>query len=261
MARRHPLPLLALLLLLAACGSGGGGFLEVTPHPDPAFFVEQSIEQCLVGAAEQTIAFFESLEPLVNPPPGGGGGGPTVILDSTNPLTNTLFLSIDLEPDATTDVSAQLQFTNGAGQPALSAVAFTNLATSTQGDLAAFLAGLPVGTHAVLTYSAVGPPPQLGTLDFALDGGTIASASGSATVMLADCDATVSFTDVLPGDVLPESGYPVLETDFLLDTDYGPITGTLTFDGTSTAQVTALYFGVTYEFLLDLTTGDATPVV
>jgi hypothetical protein len=261
MAWRRALPALLLLPVLGACGSGGGGTTEVTPHPDPPLFVEQSIEMCLVGAAEETLALVAALEPLVNPEPGGGGPTPTVTLESTNPITNTLFLSIDLEPDGTTDVNATLQFTNGSGGPALSAVAFTNLATSTQGDPAAFLAGLPAGTHAVLAYSLGGPPPISGVLDFTLDAGTITSASGSSTVMLPDCDATVSFEDVTPEDVFPEGSTPVLETQFLLDTDFGPITGTLTFDGTTTAHVTALYFGVVYEFLLDLETGDATPVV
>ncbi len=260
--RRHLVLLIATGVLLAACGGGGSSAPDQgqpAPPPDPAAFAQQTLQECLSPHVRSLLALLGDLQVLLEGDP--GGVQPTITLDGVNLIQNSVTVSVDLDLDTNDDLGASVRLATPGGQPVMSATEFANLALGLSGaDLSGFFASLPDGTHVIANITRYAAPVATGVLDLVLAGGTFSQGSGQISVQADGCTTVFSFTDVPASAVLSGGLYPDMEVDFTLTSLGERLTGTLDLDGTSVAAVRALFYGVSYDFLLDLETGVLTPV-
>lgn len=267
MRSSHRHPALAFLFLasslLAACGGGGGGpgsaNQDPPEPPDPAAFVQQAVTDCLASDALALLELLADLQATLEGNP--DGTQPAITLDSVDLAQNSAAVSVDLDLDGSTDLTASLRLANAAGQPALSALDFAALVLNASGqDLTSLLTGLPDGTRVIVTFQTLTAPSGSGQLDLTVEGGVIVRGSGTVIVTGLECTTTFTFQDVPAAALLNGGLYPELEAAWSIDTPGGEISGLLVLDGTNLAGVSATYLGVPYAYTLDLDTGAVTPV-
>jgi len=254
-----PLVLLALFVLpLSGCGGGGGGGTPVSPSP---LTTEQLLEQCVTGDLGDLGTLLGTIQGVIDSASSGGPQPEFNLLAAL--LTGVLPWTLDLDADQVDDLSGTIFLTDAGGGVTRPQELLTLLGGGGV-DLEQALALLPDGTSIHLTFdfddvALFGGATGDGELAVETSGGTAAGTSGSGTFTSGACGFDFTFEGLAP-EALDGSGFGTGAIGFEVTAGPDTVAGSIEFDGTDTARITARRNGGPEEiFLVDLATGDVTP--
>lgn len=265
--------ILALLaaLVLGACGGGGEDVAGAggAPDADSTTLTDQEriqaiLQGCAASSTDELLALFQVLAPFLDT--SSTAAPPGLTITGVNLLAGTIDWALDVENNGSIDATGTAGFRTAADTPYIP-LSLLTLLTDISG-LPAVIAALPDGTILRTSFNMTRGFTATGSADvsFANPDGTSATPStstGTVTISQPDCSTRYTWTDVAVPDL--SSGtlvYPNTVVAMEITSGQDTVTGTVAFDGTSTATIdTALQgSGTAQQFLFDLETGTLTAV-
>jgi hypothetical protein len=228
-----------LLCVLVACG--GGSSAPGTLPADQPQTVQQAFEECLATDAVDIASLVDLLQGLLV---SGQDQLPQPQFDLLAGLLSggRVPYTWDLDEDGTNELGGIVRFLDADGNTTIPFDIATLLASGIDDPLA-LIAQVPEGTRLELTFTLGGALLQSaseasgdGTLVFSLGGGTVTGVSGSGTFGAGPCLFDFSFDDV---PVTALDGFPTADFEFDARIGADRLVGTIRFDGTETAVVSA----------------------
>lgn len=263
---------LVAALALGACGGGGGDVAGAGSDSEETLLTNQQriqeiLQACAASSADELLALLEVLSPFLDPD--GTGTPPGFTITGFNLVTGTIDWAIDVANDGSVDATGTAGFRTAADAPYVPLAALATLVPplGAISNLPTVLAGLPDGTILRTSFSLTGNFTGAGNVDVSFtnpDGSSAvpSTSSGNVTISQPECTARISWAGVAVPD-LAGGGlvYPNSVMTLEVQTNEDAVTGTITFDGTSTATIDAGLQGsdATQQLLLDLETGVLTP--
>ncbi|MHC4409601.1 MAG: hypothetical protein ACYS0E_05910 [Planctomycetota bacterium] len=257
------MPRLTALLLfgLAACGGGGANGDESALAKSGANSetdVQELFAGCLASDAADLGALLETLQGFFS---AGDAPLPQPEFDLLAALISggVVPYTWDLDGDEIDDLTGTIRFLDQDGNTVIPFDLATLIGGGIQDPLD-LLGEIEDGTRLELNYtlgelllSGGSEASGDGALVFRLAGGTISSIAGSGTFESGACLFDYAF-DEIGFDLGNLDGLPVVKFEFDAKVGDDEITGTIDFDGSDTASVTASVNGGPSEtFALDLT--------
>lgn len=229
------------LLLCALVACGGGSSAPGTAPSDQPQSVQQAFEECLATDAVDLASLVGLLQGLLS---SGQDALPQPEFDLLAGLLSGGIVPYtwDLDEDGTNELAGTVRFLDPDGKTTIP-FDLADLLSSGFDDPLDLLAEVPEGTSLELTFTLGGALLESGsdasgegTLVFSLGGGTVTGASGSGSFEAGPCLLDFSFDEV-PIDSL--DGFPAADFEFDARIGDDRLLGTIEFDGTETAVVTA----------------------
>jgi hypothetical protein len=240
-------------LTLVACGGGGGGDGSDDGNIDPS---NPQLQAALAVLEECIPAPLGTLQGVIDTVRAFPGASEPPLLIS-DPDGDQIPFNADPATAPVPEILGVFTFRDPAGDPIMP---FT--AEDLQNDIGNLIdgiAGLPDGTAVDITLFAV---PTLGlesgSLTQVIQGGLPTDVSGSFRTVEDTCSVELSFEDETILSLLGQ--YPNLTALVVVNREADALTGSVFFNGTSTAVVEVSINGTgPFQFEVDLDTGEITP--
>jgi len=240
------------VLLLVACGGGGGGDSNNGGNPAPNPQIEaalQILEDCLPGP----LGTLQDIIGTVRAFP--GSTEPPILIGDPN--GNEIPFNADPATAPLSEVIGIFTFRDPAGDPFMPFTA--EQLQMDVGNLIDGIAGLADGSAVDIT---IFPIPTIGfesgSVTQVIQGGLPTDISGFFRTVLDGCNVDIAFADETLLSLL--GTYPNMSALLTVNSEPDVLTGTILFNGTSTAVVEVSINGTgPFQFEVDLDTGEITP--
>lgn len=234
-----------ICVLITACGGSRPSPEDFLPGPDLAQAeVQAMLERCAVPDLERLFTMLNTFDALLDP----DAPDPPLTFTGLRILDGCIDWMLDTDTDGIFDVSGSFCFRDENGIPIFPFNPI-NLGNGVD-EVADLLAGLPDGTHVIVSFSQDGV--GVGAFDVTFDQGTAQRGSGSVRYDHDDCTMTYGFTDVRADDLLAPR--PNALVAITIDSNEGPAVGTLSMNGTETGVLSLTKDGRVFVFTVDLDT-------
>ena len=246
----------AVLALITGCG-GGGGVPAGNPGPGGpanAQLTRQIIEACASGNVDFLLEILGIIQGVADP----ATPVPALAINGIDTVNLAFNWEFDRDLDMNPDIVGTIGFDDGAG--GLPTIDLTPVVNQGIAGLPQVLASLADGDRLLIGFNLIDPIGfTSGNVLITFLSSLPSTADGQIDSQDANCSATITFmsTDVA---TLFTGGTPTATFDISMTGVDGTITGTMSFNGTSTVQFDVMFGTDNFTFTYDIVTGQVTQV-